>query len=69
MSREDTPLTPRELARLLRAFAHMLEASAADETPAPRRARRRAAEPQAAPASPETEARARAALRKIGVLP
>lgn len=69
MSREDVPLTPRELARLLRAFAHLIEASADDATHEPTRAPRRRRAPNVSPPSPVTAARATAALKKLGVIP
>lgn len=64
-----TPLTNAELARLLRAFAHMIEA--AEPPPvtqrAPRRQRKnRSAEAKVVQLDP---VRVKAALRKIGLIP
>ncbi|AUX31957.1 uncharacterized protein SOCE836_040930 [Sorangium cellulosum] len=67
---EDRALTPRELARLLRAFAHMIEAAANDPGPElPRPVRRHSRAAALPAASPLTQARATAALKKLGVLP
>lgn len=62
---KDLPLTRRELARLLHAFAHFLEASDAPPLHEPRRHRGRAG------VVPREEMRtaARTALRRLGVLP
>ena len=65
----DKPVTKRELARLLRAFAHMIERfDVTENDTAQRRAPRKAKPPLASP-SELTRARARAALRKLGTLP
>ena len=69
----DRPITARELARLLRVLAGMIEAGTTNDVDlAPPRRRRT---PKRAPAATTTEpsdlakARARAALRRHGVLP
>lgn len=70
MASDDTPLTRRELARLLRAFAALLERSdvPANDTGVAR-SRPRKARPAGVPPSDVTRARARAVLRRMGVLP
>ncbi len=68
----DKPLTPRELARLLRAFAHLIESTTDEppaDAPAPRQRRRRKRAADAPEVSDLTKERARRALRRIGVLP
>lgn len=76
--KDEMPLTKRELARLLRAFAHMLETSAANDATAPEpalaptRGPRRIqgpAEPTSRPVPETTQRRAQEALRKLGVIP
>jgi hypothetical protein len=70
MSQGDIPLTRRELARLLRAFAHMVEVSASEPQPdQPKTRRHMGLSARSGEASTETRARAKAALRKLGVLP
>ena len=70
--KEEAALSRRELARLLRAFAALLEREDALAASAPRqRAPRKKAKAKAPmePPSELTRARARAALRKLGALP
>jgi len=65
----ETPLTTKDLVRLLHAFAHMIERLNASATAAaPRRAVRKAKAPMNPPSEP-MRARARARLRRLGSLP
>jgi hypothetical protein len=62
---QDPPLTTRELARLLHAFAHFLEG--VDAPPAASTRRRRRGRVEVTP-DPVKDARARQTLRRLGVL-
>jgi hypothetical protein len=65
---DHAPLTRHELARLLRAFAHMLEVS--EDPPAPeRRAPRRHDRGDPTKVSDLSKARMERALRRRGILP
>lgn len=66
----DRPLTSAEFARLLRAFAHLIESAAAQDEPAPtpRRARR-TKRGATAPLDDVAVARLNKNLRRIGVVP
>lgn len=70
MASDDVPLTRRELARLLRVFAALLERSnmPANDTGVIRSPSKKA-RPGSVPPSDVTRARARAVLRRMGVLP
>jgi hypothetical protein len=69
VSVEETALTPRELARLLHVFAHLIETSQWTEEPPPVRRPRQPRARRSSSTVPIAEERVNAALRKLGVLP